>query len=66
MDEATTRAIELKEEKTNEAINEIEDLRKYAINFDLRLLEPLGKTAIFEKKQVNFDCGSILFQKVSN
>ena len=54
MDEATTRAIELKEEEINEAINEIEDLMKYAINFDLRLLEPLSKTAIFERKTSQF------------
>ena len=43
-DKDTTKAIELKEEK-NHANNETEDLIKYTINFDLRLIESLGEFA---------------------
>ena len=45
MVKGTNRAIELKGEETNKAINEIEDLMKHATNFELRLLEPSGEIA---------------------
>ena len=38
----TTKAIELKTQKTNKAINELEDLMKYATNFDFQFLEPIS------------------------
>ena len=41
----TTQAIELREEGTNKAINEVENLIKYSTSFDLRPIEPLGEVA---------------------
>ena len=43
--EDTARATELKGEETNNAINKMGDSIKYAINFDLRLTEPLSEVA---------------------
>ena len=42
----TTRAIEIKTKETTKAINQKEDLIKYAINFDLRSLEPKSEVVI--------------------
>ena len=44
----TTKAIEIKGEERNRAINGIEDLISYAINVVLRILEPIGEVAISE------------------
>ena len=44
-----TRAIEIKREETNKAINEIEDLIKSGVDFDSRLLEPLSEAVNSEK-----------------
>ena len=41
----TTKVIQLKEEETNKASNEIENLIKYTTNFDLRLLGLLSEVA---------------------
>ena len=45
----TTKAIELKREETDKANNEIEDLKKYATNFDFPKLEPLSEVANSKK-----------------
>ena len=44
-----TRAIEIKGEETSKAINEIEDLIKSGVDFDLRLSEPLSESVNSEK-----------------
>ena len=44
-----------KREGINKTISKIEDIIKYAINFELRLLELLGENTNF-KKNVNFEC----------
>ena len=45
----TIKGIEMKGEETDKAINEIEDLIKSAIKFDLRLVETLSEVATPEK-----------------
>ena len=44
------KRIKLERERTNKAINETEDILKHAINFELRLLDHLGRITISECK----------------
>ena len=53
----------LKTENVNKVINEKQNLIKYEIFFDLRLVEYQSEVA--KAKKSNFDCVSILIEKTS-